>query len=102
MFTNYLGYVGIALGIDQSNPCQWDRQTYRIYSSGPQLITNYASWSTGTGFQTSRTYYLTKGTHTIYLDGLATKGSQSGVDSPTMSTISITATANTVGNLQVK
>jgi hypothetical protein len=97
VFENYEGMAGVALGIDQSNPCQWDKQTYRIYTSDEKLANGQIS----TGFQTSRTYYLTKGTHTIYLDGLATRNI-TDPNIPDVSAISITAIANSVGSLQIK
>lgn len=115
LFSGYNGQAGVELAIDQSNPCSGDIQTMRLYNGEPikdyfyaPAMNNYSSSETSTGFQTSGTYYLAKGKHTIYLNGLATINqteddpNNSLINNPTISFISMTAIANSQGNIQIK
>lgn len=99
-FANYEGSVFAALGIDNSNPSQYDMRTYRGYIGAP-LRDGTTTFQSITGFQTSRTYYLAKGAHTIYLNADVSRN-LSDPNTPVISGISITASVNTKGDLQIK
>jgi len=84
-----ISFGAVSFGIDESNPCKFDLRTMRLYTTDQE-----------TGFQTSKMYYLTAGTHTIYINGITTTIDQ--LNPPHIGYISINVLANEKGKIQTK